>query len=192
MKQTHRYRGKNITENILCKYSKFKSNVYQRLFPSASCHQALAWIRSSAINERNVWLPQQTTTLLFCGWCKMCVCLNRSCVRSFAGCADLNLAGRTVEEDLVSQVQWRSMTILFSLRQSVISRVYTSRLVTVRFAWNLDRSGTKKVSGTRYSTQWKNPPKVNRTVPYRAVPCSGKAPLHSFNNIDSINYHFDL
>ncbi len=22
-----------------------------------------------------------------------------------------------------------------------------------------------------------NPPKVNRTVPYRAVPCSGKAPL---------------
>ncbi len=38
----------------------------------------------------------------------MCVCLNRSCVRSFAGCADLNLAGRTVEEGLVSQVQWRS------------------------------------------------------------------------------------
>ncbi len=22
-----------------------------------------------------------------------------------------------------------------------------------------------------------NPPKVNRTVPYRAVPCSGKAPI---------------
>ncbi len=36
---------------------------------------------------------------------KMCVCLNRSCVRSFAGCADLNLAGRAVEEGLVSQVQ---------------------------------------------------------------------------------------
>ncbi len=28
--------------------------------------------------------------------------------RSFAGCAGLNLAGRTVEEGLVSQVQWRS------------------------------------------------------------------------------------
>ncbi len=27
---------------------------------------------------------------------------------SLAGCADLNLAGRTVEEGLVSQVQWRS------------------------------------------------------------------------------------
>ncbi len=32
----------------------------------------------------------------------------QSCVRSFAGCADSNLAGRTVEEGLVSQVQWRS------------------------------------------------------------------------------------
>ncbi len=27
-------------------------------------------------------------------------CLNRSCVRSFAGCADLNLAGRAVEEQV--------------------------------------------------------------------------------------------
>ncbi len=50
-------------------------------------------------------------------------------------------------------------------------------LVTVRLAWNLDRSGTKKVSGTRYSTQWKTPQKW--TVPYRTVPCSGKAPLDS-------------
>ncbi len=32
---------------------------------------------------------------------KMCVCLNRSCVRSFTGCADLNLAGRAIEEGLV-------------------------------------------------------------------------------------------
>ncbi len=39
---------------------------------------------------------------------KRCVCLNRSCVRSFAGGADLNLAGRAVEEGLVSQVHWRS------------------------------------------------------------------------------------
>ncbi len=37
--------------------------------------------------------------------------------------------------------------------------------------------GTKKVSGTRYSTQWKTPQKW--TVPYRAVPCSGKAPLEA-------------
>ncbi len=36
---------------------------------------------------------------------KRCVCSNKSCVRSFAGCADLNLAGRAVEEGLVSQVQ---------------------------------------------------------------------------------------
>ncbi len=47
--------------------------------------------------------------------------------------------------------------------QSVISRVTLHVLVTVRIAWNLGRSGTKKVSGTRYSTQWKPPQKW--TVP---------------------------
>ncbi len=61
--------------------------------------------------------------------------------------------------------------------QSVISRVYTSRFGNGAARWNLDRSGTKKVSGTRYSTQWKTPQKL--TVPYRAVPCSGKAPILS-------------
>ncbi len=47
-------------------------------------------------------------------------------------------------------------------------------LVTVRIAWNPGRGGTKK-----YQVQYpvENPPKVNRTEPYRAVPCSGKAPL---------------
>ncbi len=52
--------------------------------------------------------------------------------------------------------------------QSVISRVYTSRFGNGTARWNLDRSGTKKVSGTRYSTQWKTPQKW--TVPYRTVP----------------------
>ncbi len=51
---------------------------------------------------------------------------------------------------------------------SVISRVYTSRFGNGTARWNLDRSGTKKVSGTRYSTQWKTPQKW--TVPYRTVP----------------------
>ncbi len=51
---------------------------------------------------------------------------------------------------------------------SVISRVYTSRFGNGTVRWNLDRSGTKKVSGTRYSTQWKTPQKW--TVPYRTVP----------------------
>ncbi len=42
-------------------------------------------------------------------------------------------------------------------------------LVTVRFAWNLNRGGTKKM--TRYQVLYlvENPPKVNRTVPYHAV-----------------------
>ncbi len=42
----------------------------------------------------------------------------------------------------------------------------------VRLAWNLGWGGTKKVPGTRYSTQWKTPQKwtvPNRTVPYHAV-----------------------
>ncbi len=58
------------------------------------------------------------------------------------------------------------MTILSG--QSVISRVYTSRFGNGTARWNLDRSGTKKVSGTRYSTQWKTPQKW--TLPYRTVP----------------------
>ncbi len=59
-------------------------------------------------------------------------------------------------------------------------------LVTVWLAWNLDRSGTKKISGTRYSTQWKPP----KSEPYRAVPCSGKAPLHSDFAAVGTNYWF--
>ncbi len=97
----------------------------------------------------------------------MCVCLNRSCVRSFAGCADLNLAGRAVEEGLVSQVQWCSTDDF--LRPISDQQSFH---VTVRLAWNLGWGGTKKVPGTRYSTQWKTPQKwtaPNRTVPYHAV-----------------------
>ncbi len=50
---------------------------------------------------------------------------------------------------------------------SVIIRVYTSHFGNGTARWNLDRSGTKKVSGTRYSTQWKTPQKW--TVPYRTM-----------------------
>ncbi len=32
-----------------------------------------------------------------------------------------------------------------------------------------------------------NPPKVNRTVPYRAVPCSGKAPYDALNTLMNSN-----
>ncbi len=53
---------------------------------------------------------------------KRCVCSNKSCVRSVAGCADLNLAGLWVSCRKFSDAV---MTILSG--QSVISRVYTSR-----------------------------------------------------------------
>ncbi len=70
----------------------------------------------------------------------------------------------------VSQVQWRSNDDF--LRPISDQQFIRHVLVTVRIAWNLGQSGTKKVSGTRYSTQWKTPQKwtvPNRTVPYHAV-----------------------
>ncbi len=51
----HRYRGKNINRNILWKYSKFKSNVIHKAFSFGVVPSSSHWIRSSAINERNVW-----------------------------------------------------------------------------------------------------------------------------------------
>ncbi len=75
---------------------------------------------------------------------KRCVCWNKCCVRSFAGCADLNLAGLSVScRKFIDAV----MTILSG--QSVISRgLHVTFWVTVRIAWNLGWGGTKKVPGT--------------------------------------------
>ncbi len=53
---------------------------------------------------------------------KRCVCSNKSCVRSFAGCADLKLAGLCWV--LCRKFSDKAMTIFCG--QSVISRVYTS------------------------------------------------------------------
>ncbi len=72
---------------------------------------------------------------------------------------------------LVSQVQWHSKDD-FLRPISDQQSLHVTFLVTVRIAWNLGRGGTKKVPGTRYSTQWKTPQKwtvLNRTVPYHAV-----------------------
>ncbi len=73
----HRYRGKNINRKHTLKYSKFKSNVIHKAFSFGVAPSSSHWIRSSAINERTSVLAQQTTTLLFCGWCKKCICLNQ-------------------------------------------------------------------------------------------------------------------
>ncbi len=79
--------------------------LYIRLFPSASRHQALAGSAPRYQREERLYFLNRQRHCYFVVDANMCVCLNRSCVRSFAGCADLNLAGRAVEEGLVSQVQ---------------------------------------------------------------------------------------
>ncbi len=47
----------------------------------------------------------------------------------------------------------------------------------VQFAWNLSRGGNDKNYQVLYPVE--NPPKVNCTEPYRAIPCSGKVALIS-------------
>ncbi len=77
--------------------------------------------------------------------------IQSSCVRSFAGCADLNLAGLLC---VVLQAQWRRQW-RFSPANQWSAEFTRHVLVMVRFAWNLNRGGTKK--STRYCTQWKPP-----------------------------------
>ncbi len=64
------------------------------------------WIRSSAINERNVWTSSTDNDTAILWLMQKGAFVETKA--AFAGCADLNLAGRAVEEGLMSQVQWRS------------------------------------------------------------------------------------
>ncbi len=98
---------------------------------------------------------------------KICVCLNRSCVRSFAGCAGLNLAGRTVEEGLVCRKFSDAVMTIFS-GQSVISRVYTSR-----FGNGTGSHGTStEVVLKKYQVPGTVPSgKPPKSEPYCTVPC---------------------
>ncbi len=66
----HRYRGKNINRKHTLNIASSKVTLYIRLFPSASCHQALTGSAPRLSMRGTSELPQQTTTLLFCGWCK--------------------------------------------------------------------------------------------------------------------------
>ncbi len=54
---------------------------------------------------------------------KRLICSNKSCIRSIAGCADLNLAGLC----WVSCRKFSDLVMMIFSGQSVISRVYTSR-----------------------------------------------------------------
>ncbi len=112
-------------------------------------------------------LPQQTTKQKFFVDTKRCACSNKSCVRSFAGCADLNLAGIC----WVSCRKFSDAVMMILSGQSVISRVYTSR-----FGNGYGSLGTPaevvlkkyQVPGTVPSGK---PPKSEpyHTVPYHAV-----------------------
>ncbi len=66
----HRYRGKNKQKTYSVNIASSKVTLYIRLFPSASRHQALAGSAPLLSTRGTSVLPQQTTTLLFCGWCK--------------------------------------------------------------------------------------------------------------------------
>ncbi len=104
----HRYKGKNIIRRHTLK-NIASSKVYTQGFflrrraIKLSLDPLLGYQREERLNFLN-----RQWNRSFVVDAKRCVCWNKSCVRSFAGCADLNLAGRAVEEGLVSQVQWRS------------------------------------------------------------------------------------
>ncbi len=144
----HRYRGKTINRRHTLKYSKFKSNViYIRLF-----------LRRRAINERNVCTSSTDNETDIFGWCKK-VRLFKQKLRPILRWLCWFNSSRSM--GLMSQVQWRS-------NDDFLRPISDQQ--SLRIAWNHGRGGTKKVPGTRYSTQWKTPQiEPNRTVPYHAV-----------------------
>ncbi len=135
----------------------------EKLFHSVSLHQALAGSAPQLSMRGTSVLAQQTMKLF--GLLKKGALIQNSCIRSFTGCADLNLAGLLC---LVSQVQWRRQW-QFSPANQWSAEFTCHVLVMVRFAWNLNQGGTEKC--TRYCTQWKPPPK---SEPCQTIPCSGK------------------
>ncbi len=114
------------------------------------------WIRSSPINERNVCTSSTDMVWLFK---KRCVRSNKSCIRSFAGCADLNLVG------LVSRDASKIVTILSG--QSVISRVYTSRFGNSTVRLEPQPRWYYKKYQVLYPVE--NSPKVSRTVQWKST-----------------------
>ncbi len=116
----------------------------EKRFHSASLYHLLAGSSPRLSMIGTSVLPQQTTKQPFFGCWKKGALIQNSCVWSFAGCADSNLAGLLC---LVPQVQWRKQWWFSPANQW--SAEFTRRiLVTVRFAWNLGWGGTKK-TGTR-------------------------------------------
>ncbi len=149
------------------------------------------WIRSSAINERDVCTSSTDNETFFV--------VKKRCAHS----KQLHLILRWLwlfkSSGSVVFCVASSMTqaVMIFYGQSVISRVYT-----LRFG-NLNRGGTEK--STRYQVLYpvENPPKVNRTEPYRAVPCrtlQWKSAIRHYSNnhrlhtsrLTSLNLHIWL
>ncbi len=74
----------------------------EKLFHSTSLHQALSGSTPRLSTRGMSVLPQQTTKQPFFWLLKKGALIQNSCIQSFAGCADLNLAGLFC---LVSQIQ---------------------------------------------------------------------------------------
>ncbi len=111
-----------------CSYSCAASTAVtpEKLLNSASLHHALAGSAPRLLTRGQSVLPQQTTKQK-CFWLlkERCVLIQNSCIRSFAGWADLNLAGLLCLE---LHVQWRRQWRCSLSNQW--SAVYTSLFVS--------------------------------------------------------------
>ncbi len=125
--------------------------------PSSSC-----WIRSLAINERNVCTSSTANETGIFLVVKKGVLIQNSCVWSFAGCGYLNLAGLLC---LVLQVQWCRQWRFSPANQGW----HTSHF---GYGICLEPQPRWYWKRTRYQVLYPvepPPPKVNRTEPYHAV-----------------------
>ncbi len=112
----YRYKGKKYKQKTYSKNIQSAKSIYTSLFHSASPHQALAG-SAPRLSTRGT-SPQQTTKNIF-------LVETKRCVRSFTGCADLNLAG--ICWVYVSCRKFSDAVMTIFSGQSVISRVYSSR-----------------------------------------------------------------
>ncbi len=119
-----RYKGKNINRKHTLKILKVQK-VYTQdfLILRHPIKLTLDPLLGYQREERLYFLNRQRNRYFFVE--KRCVCSNKSCVRSFAGCADLNLAGICWVSSPCCRFSDAVMTIFSG--QSAISRVYTSR-----------------------------------------------------------------
>ncbi len=88
----HSYKGKNINRKHTLKIYKVQKIYTQGFFiPRRPIKLSLDPLLGYQREERLYFLNRQQNSNFLVDT-KRCVCSNKSCIRSFAGCADLNLA----------------------------------------------------------------------------------------------------